>query len=261
MVKHAAMSFALYNRDILPTAISGTSAGGLVALALATGCSPHRLCHELHVIGPGGVRDRRWAWPARIRHLDAIHDPGAATRAIQRLIPAGREHLRIPCHVWGVDEDTCELLDLCQPEHGLNLQQAALATMSAPPMLPAVRAVGRRIVDGGVAFNVPLIQGWEAYDEVYLLIAADRLGRYPHYDILSRTVRAVQLMMAAQVDEVLRTPAARAMAQAGRLRVLWPDIRYDGGLLDLPTDLLTTVLLWAIETSDAWAPIDLRAAD
>lgn len=275
VVKHAAMCYALWNHDIRPTAVSGTSAGGLVALALATGTTPHALYTYLHGVGPRGVLAKRTAWLARFRWLESIHADRAARRVIGGLIPEGREALRIPAHVWAVDEESGTLLDVAAPEQGLTLQEAALATMSAPPMLPAVRAGDRRLVDGGVAYNVPLIHGWEAYDEVYLLIACDRLSAYRRRDILSRTVRAVQLMMAAQVDEVLNHPLARNMMRLGKLRVLWPDMPSQTGLLDLDLHLFQPTLLWALDEVDrmlatepalsyqgGWStPVDLRAAD
>lgn len=264
VVKHTAMLAALYARGLYPSALAGTSAGGICALAMATGMQPETLAGHLRALSTDSLKDRAWGWLARFRFLESIYRGHAARRMIQRVIPHGRENLRLPCHVFGVDEDSGDLMDLCLPEFCDNLQDAAMATMSAPPFLPAVRLNGRRVVDGGVAFNLPLIWGWEEYDETYLLIACDHLQPYPRRDILTRTVRAVQLLMAAQVEEVLDNPVVRAHAQQGRVIVLWPELDSPGGLLDVDVSLLKPTYTWAVNqlTHQPGRPVlDLELAE
>ena len=146
--------------------IAGTSAGGIIALALGAGLRPREIVRHYQqlaaMVFPGNRR-RWWRLPVRLRRptypqwplRDALHQ----VFGDRRLGDSGRR-LLIPA--WDVQ---CGQVHLFKTPHHPRLTRdwkipmvdVALATTAAPTFLPAARVDGHRLVDGGTWANNPSV--------------------------------------------------------------------------------------------------------
>lgn len=146
--------------------IAGTSAGGIIALALGAGLRPADIVlhyRRLAVTVFPEARRRWWRLPARLRRTayaqqplrDALHGVFGA-----RLLGDSDKRLVIPS--WDVQ---CGQVHLFKTPHDARLTRdwkipmvdVALATSAAPTFLPAARVDGHRLIDGGVWANNPSV--------------------------------------------------------------------------------------------------------
>ncbi len=129
--------------------IAGTSMGGLIAAAWATGWSAERLEAEaLHL--------------ARLRRLATLADPALGQRGLlggqkvteylaQMLGDVTFEQTRLPLAVVTADLNTGELVVI---QEGL-VREAARATIALPGLLTPVERGERLLVDGALLMNLP----------------------------------------------------------------------------------------------------------
>ena len=242
LCKLAGAISALDDAGIRMDVVSGTSAGGLAAIAYALGLSGRNLSAVLTSLPENAIKCHRTLWKLRLRgpwKVSSIHDPMNARAAIAKVTQGRtREYLSVPCHVWGVDIGTGEKVDLLDPQHRATLDTAALATMSAPPFLPAVRVGGRWIIDGGVRYNLPLLPTWRDYDRVVILNVAGEYRGDPRRDVVSTVVNAMRIMLAEQTTEPLEDFTLHQGIMAGKVAIINLPDDAPGGLLDLKHDLI-----------------------
>lgn len=144
--------------------IAGTSAGGIIALALGAGLRPAEIVNHYQrltsaVFPP--ARRRWYRWPARLATVtyrqeplrQSLHDVlggrllGESTKRL--LVPSwdalvGAVHVfKTPHHPRLTRDGKIPMVDV------------ALATSAAPTFLPAARVDGHRLLDGGLWANNP----------------------------------------------------------------------------------------------------------
>jgi uncharacterized protein len=146
--------------------IAGTSAGGIIALALGAGLRPADIVQHYQQLAATvcpATRRRWWRLLARLRRpayaqqplRDALHGVLG-----DRLL--GDSHRRLVIPSWDVQ---CGQVHLFKTPHHPRLTRdwkipmvdVALATSAAPTFLPAARVDGHRLVDGGVWANNPSV--------------------------------------------------------------------------------------------------------
>ena len=143
--------------------VAGTSTGGVIALGLGAGLTPLEMVEFYTEQGPkifGGHR-RRWA-----KHvLRAKYPQGPLREALKqvfenRLFGSSRHRLVIPAYDIRNDKtllfrtDHCDHLNRDWKE---KMVDVALATTAAPTYLPVHQLSGRRLADGGVWANNPVV--------------------------------------------------------------------------------------------------------
>src|SRR3954447_154342 len=165
---------ALYERDIAPDLIVGTSAGALNAAYIATRpqtpetadalAEVWRRLHRHQVFpvnpltGPLGFLGAR----------DHLVPSSGLRRVIERHVECDElERIPIPLHVVAVDVTSGEELRL---SNGPALE-AILASAAIPAVLPPVPWDGRSLMDGGVANNTPISHAIElGAERIYVLL-------------------------------------------------------------------------------------------
>jgi uncharacterized protein len=146
--------------------IAGTSAGGIIALALGAGLRPAEIVQHYQrlvaTVFPGNRR-RWWRLLARLRRptypQQPLRDALCQVFGDRRLGDSDRR-LLIPS--WDVQ---CGQVHLFKTPHHprltrdwkLPMVDVALATTAAPTFLPAARVDGHRLVDGGTWANNPSV--------------------------------------------------------------------------------------------------------
>jgi uncharacterized protein len=146
--------------------IAGTSAGGIIALALGAGLRPTDIVrHYQHLAATVFPASRRrwWRQPARLRRPTYGQQPlRKAMHEVlgDRLFGSSEKRLVIPS--WDLQCGQVHLLKT--PHHPrftrdwkLSMVDVALATSAAPTFMPAARVDGHRLVDGGVWANNPSV--------------------------------------------------------------------------------------------------------
>jgi uncharacterized protein len=146
--------------------IAGTSAGGIIALALGAGLRPAGIVeHYQQLTAAVFPRSRRrwWRLPARLRRPTYLQQPlREALHGVlgNRLLGDSDRRLVIPA--WDVQ---CGQVHLFKTPHHPRLRrdwkvpmvEVALATTAAPTFLPAARVDQHRLIDGGVWANNPSV--------------------------------------------------------------------------------------------------------
>ena len=140
--------------------ISGTSTGGLIALALAAGRSPQEILDFYLELGPkifprSSLR--------RISRLVRPYDPAPLREAVEEVLGAktlGDSPVRLTIPAFDLTSDDVYVfrtphLPKLRRDHRERMADVALATTAAPTYLPAHRIDGLRLVDGGVWANNP----------------------------------------------------------------------------------------------------------
>ena len=164
---------ALYERDITPDLIVGTSAGALNGAfiasrpqTVATADALAAVWHDLRrgqafplnpitgLLGFLGARD----------HL--VPESGLRRLIARHIEPVKLEDLPIPLHVVAVDVVSGEELRLSRGP----VLDAVLASAAIPAVLPPVEWEDRTLMDGGVANNTPLSHAVElGAEHIYVL--------------------------------------------------------------------------------------------
>lgn len=146
--------------------IAGTSAGGIVALALGAGLAPSEIVeHYKSLVGKVFPSARR-RWWRQLRSLTRpIYDSDSLRMALEdvfgeTILYESVKRLVIPA--WDVQNGTVHIFKT--PHHSrlkrdwrIKMVDVALATSAAPVYFPAARVDGHRLIDGGVWANNPSV--------------------------------------------------------------------------------------------------------
>jgi len=147
---HIGVLKALENANIRPDYLTGTSMGGVIAAAYASGLSPDEI--EQIALEYGSIR-KLWR----------LADPTLPRRGLfqgERLLAFFEDHmqgctfadLRIPLTLTAVDLNSRQEIRI---QEGL-VSEAVRATVSIPGLLAPVERNGQRLVDGGLLNNLPV---------------------------------------------------------------------------------------------------------
>ncbi len=166
------MMRALFEHNITPDLLVGTSVGALNACAVATNPTLDGVNDLAELwesltsadIFPGGNLSRAWNIAKRGTYL--VDNSGLA-RVIERATPIrDLADLQIPVRVVACDLSTGEEIVFCRGP----LKDILLASAALPGVFPPMTIDGRVLVDGGVVDAVPI---WHALsediDEIYVL--------------------------------------------------------------------------------------------
>jgi NTE family protein len=164
---------ALYERDIAPDLIVGTSAGALNGAYIAT--RPQNITTADALADVWRHLRRGQVFPLNpltgllgfLGARDHLVPPSGLRRLIERHVECDLlEQMPIPVHVVAVDVTSGEELRLSS---GPALE-AVLASASIPAVLPPVPWDGRSLMDGGVANNTPISHAIElGAERIYVL--------------------------------------------------------------------------------------------
>ena len=148
--------------------ITGTSAGGIIALAMGAGLRPAEIvAHYERLVATVFPRGRRqwWRIPGRLTHPS--YDSSVLRGALQavlgtRLLGDSSKRLVIPS--WDVHKGGVHLFktphhDRLRRDWKIPMVDVALATSAAPAYFAAAHVDGHRLVDGGVWANNPSVVG------------------------------------------------------------------------------------------------------
>jgi NTE family protein len=164
---------ALYERDITPDVIVGTSAGALNGAYIASRPQRPATADALGEVW----RDLRRGQVFPLNPLTGFlgflgaRDHLVPESGLRRLIAAhlerdGLEDMDIPLHVVAVDAITGEELRLSRG----SVLEAVLASAAIPAVLPPVEWEGRTLIDGGVSNNTPISHAVElGAERIYVL--------------------------------------------------------------------------------------------
>lgn len=146
--------------------ITGTSAGGILALGLGAGLAPAEIVeHYTDLAERVFSRSRRAPWRFASRALSPAYS-GAVLREVltevlgPRLLGQSTKRLVIPS--WDVQRAEVHIFKT--PHHPrlrrdwkISMVDVAMATTAAPTFFEAARVDGQRLVDGGVWANNPSV--------------------------------------------------------------------------------------------------------
>lgn len=148
--------------------ITGTSAGGIIALGLGAGLRPAEIVtHYERLVSSVFPRRRRrwWCLPARMAR--PVYEAAVLRSALgevlgDRLLGQSVKRLVIPS--WDVHSGSVHVFKT--PHHErlrrdwrIQMVDVAMATAAAPTYFPAARVDGHRLIDGGVWANNPSVVG------------------------------------------------------------------------------------------------------
>ena len=169
----AGMLRALYERDVGPDLIVGTSVGALNGAFIAsrppTAATALELAEVWRGMGSGNVFPLNpltgfLGFFGASDHL--VSDHGLRKLVADHLELGALEDSRIPLHVIATDLLSGRELRLSRG----NALEAVMASAAIPGVFPAVEWKGRRLIDGGVANNAPIIDAIElGADRIYVL--------------------------------------------------------------------------------------------
>ena len=242
-LSHVGILEWLYEHRISVDYVAGTSMGGLVGGAFATGMTPDELRAmlgnvdwDLMFLGEPPYRQRefrrkedRRQFPIGIEAglkdgfrlpsgLDPAHQVGLFLSYIAFPYTAelSFDDLPTPFRAVATNMDAADVRVL---DRG-SLAQALLATMALPGLFPAVQIDGATLADGGMLNNVPadVVRAMGA-DIVIAIDVSDRETDV-HIDALSQAGRAIDVMM--------ENAARRALVDADL--VITPDLEGFGSL-------------------------------
>jgi NTE family protein len=169
----AGMLEALYEREIRPDLIVGTSAGALNGAFIAERPQGVETAHELGDVWRGLRRSQIFPVNPLSGVLglvgarsNLVPDSGLRRVVSRHSIGDSLEDTLVPLHVIATDVLSGAELRLSEGP----LVDAVMASAAIPGVLPAVDWDGRALIDGGVANNAPLSHALElGADEVYVL--------------------------------------------------------------------------------------------
>lgn len=146
--------------------IAGTSAGGIVALAMGTGLSPSEIVTHFKSLVETVFPSARRRWWRRLGQLTRpIYDADALRTSLEGVLgenKLGDSAKRLVIPTWDVQVDAVHIFKT--PHHRrlrrdwrIPMVDVALATSAAPLYFPAARVDGHRLIDGGVWANNPSV--------------------------------------------------------------------------------------------------------
>ncbi|HEV7204606.1 MAG TPA: patatin-like phospholipase family protein [Jatrophihabitans sp.] len=208
---------ALTEVGIEPDLVIGTSAGALNAVAFASDPTPagldrlEELWHSLRRRHVAGISSRTLA-RALVGRVDGLFDPAPLAQLLGAdMVPADLAATAIPAHVVATELVTGEPVVMSDGDTA----SALLASAAFPGIYPPVRRAGLRLVDGGVAADIPILQA-EALGATtsYVLPAAVADDR-------GAQLRGPLAMAYHALGQILDSTARRdALAAAGEVHLL-----------------------------------------
>jgi patatin-like phospholipase/acyl hydrolase len=165
--------------------IAGTSAGGIIALALGAGMPPAEIAQHFRTLSTRVFPKRRRSLlriPYRLAR--ATYDPAHLTRSLEEILGAktlGQSTKRLVVTSWDPLVGSVHVFKT--PHHArlrrdwrIRMVDAALATSAAPTFLPAAHVDGHQLIDGGVWANNPSVVGIaEAVSMLGIPLASQRV--------------------------------------------------------------------------------------
>lgn len=240
---HAGIWIALEEAGIVPTEISGTSAGAVVGACQAAGWSAHGFAEFLESHNDTHLRHERPFWPLRFPWIESIHENDRILACLEGMLPVSWDGLTTPFSAWACKLQTGERVNVARPELSQYPAQAVLASLSISGLFPPVMLLdGERYIDGGVRFNLPLLRNWVDFDEVYLLIAKPRPSDYVGSGILTNLLRNLNLLMLDQIADVLDETKGNPA-----VHVIWPTIAGSGSMLRFDHYLIEEAYDYTVE--------------
>jgi NTE family protein len=208
---------ALYERDITPDLLVGTSAGALNAAFIASRPQTAATADELAGVWRALHRDDVFPIDARtmLGGLTNHRDHLVSDRGLRRL--AGRhlqvellEDTAIPLHLVAFDVLSGEEVRLSSGP----AMDAVLAAAAIPGVLPAVHFGARLLVDGGIVDNTPISHAVElGAERIYVLATTDALARSmpaPPRGALDAALHAFIVLVGARLEADLARYATEA---------------------------------------------------
>ena len=208
---------ALYERDIAPDLVVGTSAGALNAAFLASRAPTVATADELAAVWRGLHRDD--VFPLDVRtmiggltnHRDHIVSDRGLRRLIRHNLQIDRlEDAAVPLHLVAFDVLSGDEIRLSEGPAA----EALLAAAAIPGVLPPVEWGERLLVDGGVVDNTPISHAVAlGAERIYVLATADALARgvpVPPRGALDAALHAFIVLVGAR----LATDLARYAGEA-----------------------------------------------
>jgi NTE family protein len=154
---HLGVARALREAGIVPVRWIGTSMGGVIAAALASGQSDEALLERVVAIRRDDVLRSDWRGIARGIWANGIMKPAPIRRLIEDLVRATSfDALATPCTVTAVDVATGREVVFGSGGEDAPLIDVLAATCALPPYFPPVIVNGRSCCDGGIRSPVPI---------------------------------------------------------------------------------------------------------
>lgn len=230
---HLGAMRALREHGLTPAHYVGTSMGGLIAAALASGIAPE---DALRAVAELRVRDV--ASPGLGMALGlfggGLFRPEPFRRTIARLVPARRfADLALPLTVTAVDLETGALVLFgAGGRDDVPVVDALYATCALPLYFPPGVIDGRPYADGGLRASLPLdVAAGFVPDVVFAVDVGpswretppDKPARVPN--LVRRSGQVQRVLMAAQTEEALRRWRARPETAVPELVLVQPAVR------------------------------------
>lgn len=148
--------------------IVGTSAGGLIALALGSGMRPAEIAEHFATLSSRVFPYGRWS---KVRYLSQpwkhVYSGRVLRQALEDLLGdrlLGESHKRLVIPAWDVQRGEVHLFktphhDRLRRDWRIPMVDVAVATTAAPTYFPAATVDGQRLIDGGVWANNPSVVG------------------------------------------------------------------------------------------------------
>lgn len=209
---------------------AGTSIGGIIAAALASGRKPSKVKQLLLDHGRAIFPSKRFRG-VRQAVGKALYDPAPLRKAIEAAIPSAAtdlwKDLQVPALVTTVDWGASKLQVLGSgglPDKavpGLSVMDALLATSAAPTYFPAHRAAGHVFVDGGLAANAPDILALQSARQLWgpgadiVMISIGTANPQYGFDPVAMPQRGMTLVKPL-LDVVMAAQEIQAVAAVGK---------------------------------------------
>jgi NTE family protein len=242
---HVGMLQALEEVDVAADMVIGTSVGSLNGAVLAENprAGAHRLTHAWEQISrddvfPGGLL-------AQLHTLERsrtyLFDNAALRATAKRLLrTAAIDDLTVPYAAVATDLDRGEVVLLREGA----LVDAVLASAAIPGVFPLVGIGGRRLCDGGVVANVPILQAFDL--KPASIVVLDCIGLVPSTMDSLPDILLHAFSISCHYQPMLDAPLA-----ARRVPVVYlPTPTITGSLLDF--DLTAQLMENAYESSRAF---------
>ena len=146
--------------------IAGTSAGGIVALALGAGLAPAEIVeHYEELVSTVFPAARRRLWRRTRQLTSPIYDDDALRTALTNVLgeqTLGDSTKRLVIPAWDVQRGAVHIFKTphnprLTRDWRIPMVDIAMATSAAPLYFPAARVDGHRLIDGGVWANNPSV--------------------------------------------------------------------------------------------------------
>lgn len=156
---HLGAARALREAGITPIHWIGTSMGGVMAAALASGEAPEAILERVAAIRRSDVLRTSWTGLVRGIWSPALMKPEPIRRLIERLVRVRSfAALATPCTVTAVEVQTGKEIAFGTGGEDAPLIDVLAAACALPPYFPPARVNGRTFYDGGLRSPVPIGQ-------------------------------------------------------------------------------------------------------